>query len=158
MGPVIRFKGDFDPDKEYVNMKNDPTLGVDEIRYVDVVRAEGSYYMVKPIEGGTRRTSNSPVNNLSEWQKAEDFSFIATEVLYAEDAKIDYLASNEVVIFNKDPDDTSGSDAEIVAGMTGGNSTLIDDISTYGEGNNPVRIWAGSSSTYTEDETTKINL
>jgi hypothetical protein len=54
-GPVIRFKGDYDPAVEYVNMKNalDSELGLTGIRYIDIVKYTDSfYYMVLPIETG----------------------------------------------------------------------------------------------------------
>lgn len=156
MGPVVRFKGLYKDTETYVNMKNDTSLSVNDIRYVDVVKYDdGNYYMVLPEENSTRSVKGkTPPNYPNDWKKAEGFEFIATDVLYAEEGKIDYLASNEVVIFDKDPD---GGDANIVAGMTGGNSTLIIDGSANGEGNNPVRIWAGSNAEYQEDGTT-INL
>lgn len=159
MGPVVRFKGLYKDTETYVNMKNDTSLSVNDIRYVDVVKLVNDqyndYYMVLPEENSTRSvTGKIPPNYPNDWKKAEGFEFIATDVLYAEEGKIDYLASNEVVIFDKDPD---GGDANIVAGMTGGNSTLIIDDSLSTEGNNPVRIWAGSNAEYQENGTS-INL
>jgi hypothetical protein len=50
MGPVIRFKGNYDSNVEYVNMRNATLgdVGVMGIRYIDVVKCNNSYYMVLP--------------------------------------------------------------------------------------------------------------
>ncbi len=161
-GPVIRFKGDYDPAVEYVNMKNalDSELGLTGIRYIDIVKYTDSfYYMVLPIEtgDGIRRVTGIAPTDTTQWIKAENFEFIATKVLYAEEGKVDYLSSNEVVIFDKD---NENKDAHIVAGMTGGDSKLIlqnEDITIDGNKNNSVRIWAGTSADY-EEESVDINL
>lgn len=156
MGPVVRFKGIYSPEKHYYNMKNDLTLGVNDIRYVDVVKYQEDFYMVLPKEGQTRDVIGiTPSQNSNDWTLAEDFEFIATDVLYAGQGKVDYLSSNEVVIFDKD---TDSGDSHIVAGMTGGNSTLVSDSHNYGEGNDPVRIWAGSNAQYNEGQVTSIDL
>lgn len=159
MGPVIRFRGEWNPptpDNPYVNMKND-TQNTNDIRYIDVVlyAPNGNYYMVRPVEDSSNSVSSAtpPPQDTANWQQAEGFEFIATKALYAENAKIDYLSSNEVVILNRK--DGTNEDYKIVAGMTGGNSTIIDtDSNQYGEGNNNVRIWAGTDKklSYTTDE------
>ena len=153
MGPVVRFKGVYSSDKTYVNMKNDTSLeSIDAIRYVDFVKFQDNFYMVAPIEGGTNTVINKDPFNYPEcWVQAENFEFIATDVLYSEEGKIDYLASNEVVIFDKNP---QGEDVHIVAGMTGGDSEIISGNSET----NPVRIWAGSNSIYNDESPTEINL
>jgi len=150
MGPTIRFRGIYKDTETYVNMKYATDLDENDIKYIDVVKAPNDkYYMVKALESGIRSVRGiNPIGNTSDWVESQNFEFIATDVLQANDAKVNFLSSNEVIIFDKDPEDNS--DAKIVAGMTGGYSTLVDDLSNYEPGNNPIRIWAGSSSDYTE--------
>ena len=131
--------------------ENDPLLkNTNGIRYIDVVLYNDEYYMVKPNDSGSNSVVGVQPTTESYWVKAEGFSFIATEVLLSKNAKIDFLSSNEVIIFDKDPN--TSEDVNIVAGMTGGGGNhSTTDINN----DNPVVIWAGSE---VDSSETEINL
>ena len=139
-GPVVRFRGQYDSNTTYINSSLDTTLSSTDIRYIDVVYTinnnQTNYYMVKPLQGGTRQTSTSPTNS-ENWEQATGYSFIAAEALYARNAHIDNLSGYEFVVQD------NPTNNHIVAGMTGG--TVEDSVVANNHTNNPVRIWAGSN-------------
>lgn len=135
-GPVVRFRGEYTANTQYINASLDTTLSSTAIRYIDVVMIGVEYYMVKPLANNTRTTTVSPLQpGQTDWQEATGFSFIAAEALYARNAHIDDLSSYEFVV-QDNPDDNN-----IVAGMTGGN---VENSVVNTNSSNPVRIWAGS--------------
>lgn len=138
-GPVMRFRGEYTPNTEYINSSLDTTLSSTTIRYIDVVMLGTNYYMVKPsTDNGTRRTYVSPLQvGQTDWQEAAGFSFIAAEALYARNAHIDNLSGYEFVVQDNPINN------HIVAGMTGG--TVENSVVANNHTNNPVRIWAGSN-------------
>lgn len=139
-GPVMRFRGEYTPNTEYINSSLNTTLSLTDIRYMDVVMLGANYYMVKPLANATRTTTISPLQTgQTDWQEAIGFSFIAAEALYARNAHIDNLSGYEFVVQD------NAQNNYIVAGMTGGN--VVNSVVGDNDNNNPVRIWAGSRAT-----------
>lgn len=141
-GPVVRFRGEYNSNTTYVNSSLDNTLLVNNIRYIDVAfvvtNNQTNYYMVKPLQGGTRQTNANPVNS-AEWELATGYSFIAAEALYARNAHIDNLSGYEFIVQD------NAQNNYVVAGMTGGN--IENSVVGNNDNDNPVRIWAGSRAT-----------
>lgn len=142
MGPVVRFRGEYTPNTNYINSSLDTTLSSTAIRYIDVVMVISgqtkTYYMVKPTTNGTTTTQTSPTaSGQQDWEVATGYSFIAAEALYAQDAHINDLSTYEFVV-------QDGAN-NVVAGMTGGNVVNSVINSNNNSNPNPVRIWAGSN-------------
>ena len=137
-GAVIRMRGEWKPGIIYY--KNIAPSGTN-IKYIDVVLAPGTdkYYFLK--NDGHRQSLTDWATDSSYWTLATGFDFIATKALFAENANINYLDSNEIRIWN----DNSNRNAEhLVAGMTSGFNLQEEDPVKQQSSENPVRIWAGN--------------
>ena len=137
-GAVIRMRGEWKPGIIYY--KNIAPSGTN-IKYIDVVLAPGTdkYYFLK--NDGHRQSLTDWATDSSYWTLATGFDFIATKALFAENANINYLDSNEIRIWN----DNSDRNAEhLVAGMTSGFNLQEEDPVKQQSSENPVRIWAGN--------------
>jgi hypothetical protein len=95
--------------------------------YRDMVYYDGHYYVVKikPATGET--TSTDPDSFVgTEWQLADEFSFVLTKLLFADNALIEFLASTCLRVID--------SAREVCGGIQGCSSTDGGTI-----------LWAGSS-------------
>lgn len=92
----------------------------------------------KDINPITDVVTNDPTYKLSgtKWQRAENYDFIATNVLLAENAYIDVMSGNGVYMYGN----SGASDGQVVAGMQGGSSTIYG-----GETVNQINFFAGDS-------------
>ena len=137
-GAVIRIK-EWKPGTIYYFNAEDVALS-DGIYYIDVVLYKGTeniYHYYKCKKTHTSSSTLTP-NNTTYWTPAQESDFSYINTLIAENAKISYLDTSEIRVF--DNTDT------LVAGMTSGNASKIveDDPLSNGKTSN-VRIWAGSS-------------
>lgn len=66
--------------------------------YVDIVSFNRNFYrcMITHVS----QESNSPANNSSYWQAANDFKFVATDLLLADQAVIDLMFSQKILMRN----------------------------------------------------------
>lgn len=133
----------------------------DNIKYIDVVRCEGEYYV--PVQTGTGNELGWPSEN-EYWHKFEFFpGFSAFETLIANSAYIQNLTAKQIVITN--------DNNEVVAGMADStflrnNSYELQDSTSSPSptSSNGIRIWAGpiengnvASAPFTVDEQGKLN-
>ena len=96
----------------------------------------------KDINPITDVVTNDATYKLSgtKWQRAENYDFIATNVLLAENAFIDVLSGNGVYMYN----DSGSSSADVVAGIQGGSTVIYQGSSTK-----QVNFFAGGSNPQT---------
>lgn len=96
----------------------------------------------KDINPITDVVTNDPTYKLSgtKWQRAENYDFIATNVLLAENAYIDVMSGNGVYMYGN----SGASDGQVVAGMQGGSTTIYG-----GETVNQINFFAGSTNPQT---------
>lgn len=149
-GAILRNRGKWsDTISNYVNESTKTNVSSTELRYIDYVVYNETYYMVKQgISNYTVPTGIVPTNT-TYWVEAEAFDFAAFKALIAENAQIKYLDGKEVRIW----DNIDSSNKTLVAGLTSGGLEYKSDgsgdtiIPTSGNpsGDNAVRIWAGNT-------------
>ena len=137
-GAVIRIR-EWKSGTTYYFNEEDRNLA-DGIRYIDVVLYKGTENIYHYYKCKKTHTSSSTItpNNTTYWTPASEYDFSYINTLIAENAKISYLDTSEIRVFD--------STNTLVAGMTSGNASKIveDDPLSNGK-TSDVRIWAGSS-------------
>ena len=136
-GPVIRMRGNWQPDQCYVNQSaqqpTDDTLRfIDVVYYLDTTNPENTgYYKVRPTNSPC--VTDVPTNG-DVWERALEFDFMFVDTLIAQYLSANYVDADEVRIHDRSNGDV------IVAGMTSGKA-IGDEANDAGS----VRIWAGTN-------------
>lgn len=123
----------------YCNTKPDG----DTVSYIDVVSMEVTtgtkyYRCLATHQASNSATSNVVPGSSTYWEEAEQYKFLATDALVAEQIAATSISAKDVVII-----DGTGDNQKIVAGMTSSSPTNTE-VSSSDVGS--VRIWAGSTS------------
>ena len=147
IGPVIRYKGEWDPKQCYVNefgTYSDDT----QIHFIDVVEYQGYYYKVAegapiPQTGNPHPSGNCAYGTPGEsadWVEAVEMDFAYINTLIANSIRSFTIDADEIRIH-----DTSTSDSDkIVAGMTSGHTITYNGNKQEVNDAGSVRIWAGT--------------
>lgn len=82
--------------------------------WIDIVYKDNTYYRcIQSYQGSCRSGSTSGISNSNFWVSGETYDFVATRVLLAQNASIDFLTNNELYLRD--------SNNNITAGAAGGN-------------------------------------
>lgn len=137
-GAVLRYRGIWsditkqaDEDLEFFG--GDIT-DADDIRYIDVVKYNDSYYQCNTTY--LYSDHNKVPSNSNYWKVATQFDFLVTDTLISNYIKTNTITSNEVLI-------TEEEGTKIVAGMSSAPNYHNEDQSKPTD--NDIRIWAGNS-------------
>ena len=92
--------------------------------YYDVILYNDTYYYCEheKSENNTYARLVTPGTDSYVWVEAQNFDFVATRVLLADDAFIDVMSGNGVYMYGN----YGASNGQIVAGMQGGSRTLYN--------------------------------
>ena len=116
-GVVVRQMGEWQEDVAYVNQSQ---LDITGIRYLDIVqyRVNGlvKYYECKPTGKGEFNQGHIPTDT-AHWTAADMFNFIATELLLAQNAHIDFLSGNAIYLHGPAKEDGT---TDVTIGLQGG--------------------------------------
>ena len=107
-GAVVRPRGQWDPEEDYVNQS---LLAIDGIRYVDVVYYLGKMYECKPTGDKEVNRGHEPTET-AYWTQADTYKFIATDLLMAENAFINFLSGQGIYLKDKNGDVAIGLQGE----------------------------------------------
>lgn len=146
-GPIVRYRGVYDSSKVYLTGKyytgDNASYKYDEtsILYKDIVwhETEKNYYVPNQIGEGTTNYYSSadsttggckgagylPANsafNTTNWTKAQQFDFVATKLLYADQALINQISTHDLI--------ATTSAGYPVAGVTSGANPMTDKNGT----------------------------
>ena len=167
-GPIVRYCGEWKsnsngPSKYYNGLVKANETSVPNVYYKDIVYHDGKYYT--PNASSTYDTTGEFTNigyisngsewDSSKWKEATQFDFVATKLLYADQALIKQITSHDFI--------ATKNDGTPVAGMTSGSkkyknsevsdtnysglhsSTFNKNLDTGGTGEDPsnVRMFAG---------------
>lgn len=120
-GPAIRgpyyYNDVYLSQRDWCNGETSSTISGSE-KWIDVIVKDGVYYYCSTAYHGSIQPWSS---YSSYWTSGDSFNFIATNLLLANDAKINFLSGNEIYLYN--------DDGELTAGARGGDG---------------VAFWAGS--------------
>lgn len=140
-GAVIRFLGEWyslfpGPNHGPMRHFNNGSLEEgDGFKYIDVVLVNtpdqqgGSkqiYYAYRGLVTTDYYSHMFPYEHVNEWTTAPMTDFVATQVMLADSAKIDFLTNNELYLYDG---------TEITGGLRAGNPTVTNDVI----------MWAGAS-------------
>lgn len=133
-GCVIRLRGAWSSTVEYVNQSwmqsGDIPPAQNGIRYIDVVQfaVNGTTEWYERNTNRTNYAAGIVPTNQNYWKKSSAIEFIATKLILAKNAHIEFGQGNQILIL-----DANGN---IVGGLTG-----YDDNN---DANSPYRLWLGA--------------
>lgn len=160
-GPVVRYCGEWKssnnggPSKYYNGLVQANVTSVPNVYYKDIVYRNEHYYT--PASSSTFDTTGEFINigyisngtswNSNNWVEATQFDFVATKLLYADQALINQISSHDFIATTEDGTPVAG----ITTGRiddSGNPNTINSFVSNNGNDfSNPVRIFAGTTST-----------
>lgn len=133
-GLIIRPRGKWNEDELYVNQSTQ-SADPNEVRYIDLVVYDVDSiphsFLCLPTADGHYNQGHAPTDT-AYWRQADEFKFIATEVLLALNAFIKFGQNNQILILDKD--------GVVIGGFSG--------YATDANGNpieNPIRLWVGAT-------------
>lgn len=135
-GCVLRFCGEWESGKSYVNQLNDTSVGASTIRWIDYVKEGTEYYLVAPLPNGKRITMNRPSQSSGtngDWIVAEKMDFAYIQTLISDYISTTSLQAHQVLITRNN---TVGNTTNIVAGIHQGNKNINPSENTI--------LWSGS--------------
>lgn len=148
----LRYRGEFATGQKYYD---GVTSSDNNVYYQDYVTYENVYYLcVSEVSS----SSEYPTNDTTHWKPLSATEDMFVSLLIANKAHIGSLSANEIVVYDKDVDQ---SDRAIQAGITTGYDVANSPIDN--DKKNGVRIWAGeltdgnlATAAFTVDSTGKL--